>query len=95
MIEAARTTRRTFFANLAALALAARGAGARAESGQAPLAVRRVEPPRPLPNLQFVDAERFRGRAVLLNVWPPGARRAAPWDRADLNDFIRRDLAVR
>lgn len=50
--------------------------GARAESGKAPLAVRRAEPPRPLPNLQFVDAEgrqrslaEFRGRTVLLNVW--------------------------
>lgn len=52
------------------------GGGARAESGKAPLAVRRTEPPRTLPNLQFVDAENrprslaeFRGRAVLLNVW--------------------------
>lgn len=50
--------------------------GAGAESGGAPLAVRRAEPPRPLPDLQFVDADNrprslaeFRGRAVLLNVW--------------------------
>ncbi len=52
----------------------ARGNTARAQS--APLAVQRAEPPRPLPNLQFVDADNtprsfadFRGRAVLLNVW--------------------------
>lgn len=52
----------------------ARGDTARAQS--APLAVRRAEPPRPLPDLRFVDAENrqrslaeFRGRAVLLNVW--------------------------
>lgn len=53
-----------------------RDGGARAGSGDAPLAVRRAEPPRPLPDLQFVDAgnrprslAEFRGRTVLLNVW--------------------------
>lgn len=64
----------------------ARGDAARAQS--APLAVQRADPPRPLPNLQFVDAKDtprsladFRGRAVLLNVgatWCPPCRAEMP-----------------
>jgi thiol-disulfide isomerase/thioredoxin len=50
--------------------------GGRMQSATAPLPAQRAEPPRPLPQLQFIDATSrprpltdFRGRAVLLNLW--------------------------
>lgn len=52
------------------------GASASSPAPRGALAIRRTEPPRPVPDLRFVDGAaqprtfaEFRGRVVLLNIW--------------------------